>query len=30
MILTPTPKKLIKIVSMEEIIHAGALKKERA
>jgi len=29
MILTPTPKKLIKIDSMEEIIPAGALKKRK-
>jgi len=30
MITTPTPEKLIKIDSMEEIIPAGALKKEKA
>jgi len=28
-ILTPTPKKNLKIDSMEEIILDGALKKER-
>jgi len=29
-IITPSPKKLFKIDSIEEMIHEGALKKERA